>query len=122
MSFLNITRTIRVEKGKELSEAELNAAFAVPMDDRLWRALHQLIDTAEANAHENAWASMDPPGILAGYVGGAAHLKMLDELKPARGWDKTYRRGDQSAGCDAGMIPKILSQEQIEGYPIQVAS
>lgn len=79
MSFLNITRTIRVEKGKELTEAELNAAFAVPMDDRLWRALHQLIDTAEANAHENAWASMDPPMILAGYVGGAAHLKMLRE-------------------------------------------
>jgi hypothetical protein len=77
MSFL--TRTIRVEKGKELNEAELNAAFAVAMDDRLWRALHQLIDTAEQNAHENAWASMDPPGILAGYVGGAAHLKMLRE-------------------------------------------
>lgn len=79
MSLLSITRTIRVEKGKELTEAELNAAFAVAMDDRLWRALHQLIDTAEANAHENAWASMDPPMILAGYVGGAAHLKMLRE-------------------------------------------
>ena len=79
MSFLNITRTIRVEKGKELTEADLNAAFAVAQDDRLWRALHQLIDTAEANAHENASASMDVPGILAGYVGGAAHLKMLRE-------------------------------------------
>jgi hypothetical protein len=85
MSFLKITRTIRVEKGKELTEAELNTALAVPMDDRLWRALHQLIDTAEANAHENAWASMDPPGILAGYVGGAAHLKMFrDELLSRR--------------------------------------
>jgi hypothetical protein len=73
------TRTIRVEKGKELTENELNAALAVPKDDRLWRALHQLIDTAEANAHENAWASMDPPVLLAGYVGGAAHLKMLRE-------------------------------------------
>lgn len=79
MSFLNITRTIRIEKGKELTEAELNVAFAVSINDPLWRALHQLIDTAEANAHEQAWASMDPPGILAGYVGGAAHLKMLRE-------------------------------------------
>jgi hypothetical protein len=85
MGLLSVTRTIRVEKGKELTESELNAAFAVPMDDRLWRALHQLIDTAEANAHENAWANMDLPGILAGYVGGAAHLKMLrDELLSRR--------------------------------------
>jgi hypothetical protein len=74
-----LTRTIRVEKGKELTENELNAALAVPRDDRLWRALHQLIDTAEENAHENASASMDLAGILAGYVGGAAHLKMLRE-------------------------------------------
>ena len=85
MSFLRITRTIRVEKGKELTEAELNVALAVGTDDRLWRAVHQLIDTAEANAHENAWASMDPPTILAGYVGGGAHLKMLrDELLSRR--------------------------------------
>jgi hypothetical protein len=79
MGLLSLTRTIRVEKGKELTEEELNAAFAVAKDDRLWIALHQLIDTAEANAHENAWANMDPPAILAGYVGGAAHLKMLRE-------------------------------------------
>jgi hypothetical protein len=81
MSFLGLTRIIREEKkkGKELKENELNAALAVPTDDRLWRALHQLIDTAEENAHENAWASMDPPVLLAGYVGGAAHLKMLRE-------------------------------------------
>jgi hypothetical protein len=79
MGFLNITRTIRIEKGKELTENELNAALAVAKEDRLWRALHQLIDTAEENAHENAWANMDPAGILAGYVGGAAHLKMLRE-------------------------------------------
>jgi len=78
-------RKIRVEKGKPLDENELNTALAVPLDDRLWSALHQLIDTAEENAHENAWANMDPPGILAGYVGGAAHLKMLrDELYSRR--------------------------------------
>jgi hypothetical protein len=78
-------RRIRVEKGKELAENELNAALAVPKDDRLWRALHQLIDTAEENAHENASASIDVSGTLAGYVGGAAHLKMLrDELYSRR--------------------------------------
>jgi hypothetical protein len=66
MNFL--TRTIRVEKGKELSEAELNAAFAVPLDDRLWRALHQLIDNAGACARERL-AAWIPPGVLAGYVG-----------------------------------------------------
>jgi hypothetical protein len=81
MGFLSLTRIIREEKkrAKELKENELNAALAVPTDDRLWRALHQLIDTAEENAHENAWANMDPGLILAGYVGGAAHLKMLRE-------------------------------------------
>jgi hypothetical protein len=79
MGLLSLTRTIRVVKGKELTENELNAALAVAKDDRLWQALHQLIDTAEENAHENAWANMDPPAILAGYVGGAAHLKMLRE-------------------------------------------
>ena len=79
MGLLSITRVIRVEKGKELSENELNAALAVPKENTLWRALHQLIDTAEENAHEQAWANMDPPVILAGYVGGAAHLKMLRE-------------------------------------------
>jgi hypothetical protein len=73
------TRAIRIEKGKELTENELNAAFAVSKEDRLWRALQQLIDTAEENAHENAWASMDPATLMAGYVGGAAHLKMLRE-------------------------------------------
>jgi hypothetical protein len=79
MSLFSITRTIRVEKGKELTEGELNAALAVGTDDRLWRALHQLIDTAEGNAHENAGANMDIPTVLAGYVGGGAHLKMLRE-------------------------------------------
>src|SRR4030095_4931241 len=73
------TRAIRIEKGKELTENELNAAFAVSKENRLWQALHQLIDTAEENAHENAWASMDPATLMAGYVGGAAHLKMLRE-------------------------------------------
>ena len=78
-------RRIRVEKGRLLKENELNVALAVSAEDRLWLALHQLIDTAEANAHENAWASMDPPTLMAGYVGGAAHLKMLrDELLSRR--------------------------------------
>ena len=72
-------RRIRVETGKELSEPELDAALAVAEDDRLWMAVHQLIDTAEENAHANADANMDPPTVLAGYVGGAAHLKMLRE-------------------------------------------
>lgn len=70
---------VKVETGRELGENELDAALAVPKDDRLWRALHQLIDTAEENAHENANANMDPATVMAGYVGGAAHLKMLRE-------------------------------------------
>jgi hypothetical protein len=79
------TRTIRIEKGKELTENELNAAFAVSKEDRFFRALLQLIDTAEENAHQNAFASMDPPTVLAGYTGGAAHLRMLrDELLDRR--------------------------------------
>jgi len=78
-------RRIRIETGKELTEQELDTALAVDQSDPLWRALHQLIDVAEDNAHENANANMDPATVMAGYVGGAAHLKMLrDELLSRR--------------------------------------
>jgi len=74
-------RRIRIETGKELTEEELDTALAVDQSDPLWRALHQLIDVAMENAQENANANMDPATVMAGYVGGGAHLKMLrDEL------------------------------------------
>lgn len=64
-----------------LSEPQINAALAVALDHPMWRAVHQLITTAEDNANRNAQDSMDPPCVMAGYVGGASHLRMLrDEL------------------------------------------
>lgn len=68
-----------------LSEAQINAALAVAEDNPLWRAVQQLITTAEDNANRNAQDSMDPPTVMAGYVGGASHLRMLrDELVSRR--------------------------------------
>ena len=73
-------KKIEIAKARTFDEGELNLTLAGIADEHpLWRALHQLIDTAEENAIENASANMDPPGVLAGYVGGAAHLRMLRE-------------------------------------------
>ena len=71
---------IEITKPRTFSEVELNLALAAIADEHpLWRAVHQLIDTAEDNAIEQAGANMDPPTVLAGYVGGAGHLRMLRE-------------------------------------------
>lgn len=68
-----------------LSEAQINAALAVAEDHPLWLAVQQLIITAEDNANRNAQDNMDPPSVMAGYVGGASHLRMLrDELTDRR--------------------------------------
>jgi hypothetical protein len=70
---------------RPLTEEQINAALAVDQNEPLWRAVLQLIMTAEDNAHNNAAVNMDPPTVLAGYVGGAEHLRMLrDELVDRR--------------------------------------
>jgi len=75
-------KVIIVKKEKELTETELNQALAMlDIESPVWRALMQLIETAEENANENAGANMDPPTVMAGYVGGRSHLRMLrDDL------------------------------------------
>jgi hypothetical protein len=76
-------KTLVVRRHKELSERELNLACALSETSQaiLWKAVHQLIDTAEENANDNAAANMDPPALMAGYVGGAAQLRLLrDDL------------------------------------------
>ena len=79
-------KKIIIEKLRPLDENALNLVLGAITDEApLWRAIHQLIDVAEDNANENAAVNMDPPGTLAGYVGGAAHLRMLrDELYSRR--------------------------------------
>ena len=75
-----LRKTIEVKKARAFDETELNLTLGAIADEHpLWRAIHHLIDVAEDNAIENAGANMDPPGVLAGYVGGAAHLRMLRE-------------------------------------------
>jgi hypothetical protein len=92
-------KTIVVRKHKELSERELNLACALSETSQaiLWKAVHQLIDTAEENANENAAANMDPPALMAGYVGGAAQLRLLrDDLyaRQAQGKAQREEKGD----------------------------
>jgi hypothetical protein len=72
-------KRILVTHPRPFNEGELNAALAVSHEDPIWRAVHQLIDVAEANAHENASANVSDQGECAGYVGGAAHLRLLRE-------------------------------------------
>jgi predicted DNA-binding protein len=74
-------KTIVVRKAEELDERELNLACAMGETSQafLWKAVHQLIDTLEENAIADAAANMDPPGLLAGYVGGAAQVRLLRE-------------------------------------------
>lgn len=73
-------KRIKIEKARPLEENELNLILGATADEYpLWRAIMQLIDVAEDNANENASSNMDPLGALAGYVGGAAHLRMLRE-------------------------------------------
>jgi hypothetical protein len=96
-------KRVLVRKQKELTERELNLACALSETSQamLWKAIHQLIDTAEENAHENAAANMDPPGLLAGYVGGAAQLRLLREDLYRRlelGKKEREERGELKAG------------------------
>ena len=74
-----IQRTFKIEHARVYNEGELSAALAVTHDNPVWIAVHQLIDVAEENANENAAASTNNAGDCAGYVGGAAHLRMLRE-------------------------------------------
>lgn len=73
-------KRLEIKKPRAFKESDLNIALAAAGDEHpIWRAVHQLIDVAEDNAIENAGANMDPHGMLAGYVGGASHLRMLRE-------------------------------------------
>ena len=52
--------------------------------EALW-AVHKLIDNSEAIANENAADDMHDSTVMAGYVGGAQHLRALrDELNSRR--------------------------------------
>jgi len=62
-----------------LTEQKLNLALAVEEKDPAWCAVHQLISTAETNANQNAAEDIQDPTVMAGYVGGAQHLRMLRE-------------------------------------------
>jgi hypothetical protein len=103
-------KRIVIQKQRELSERDLNAACAT-VDEKhpLWLAIHQLIITARENALENADQNMAPPGILAGYVGGAAHLKMLaEELHTRRETGLEERK-------QKGSVREEWRKKQVEG-------
>jgi len=72
-------KRIVLEHPRPLSESDLNAALAVAHENPVWRAVHQLIDTAIDNALENAIGAQGDNAQLNGYVGGTAHLRMLRE-------------------------------------------
>lgn len=80
MSWWKPTIKIVVARLPELTEEKLDLALASLTDESgPWRAIHQLIDTAEENANANAADDMAEPTVMAGYVGGAQHLRMLRE-------------------------------------------
>lgn len=102
-------KTIVVRKYRELTERELNLACALGETSQLvlWKAIHQLIDTAEENANENASANMDPPGLLAGYVGGAAQLRLLrEDLYRRLELGKAQREPDQRESVKADWLKR----------------
>ena len=75
--FYLFPRRIVVRKRAPMKEKELDLALGVAEENELWRAIHQLIDTAEENANSNA--AVQPPEAMSGYVGGAEHLRLLRE-------------------------------------------
>lgn len=71
---------------KRFDEEQLDLALAHPaLPEPSWAAILQLIDTAEANANEEAAEDIHQPTVMAGYVGGAKHLRILrQELENRR--------------------------------------
>jgi len=102
-----------IQQEEPLSEMGLNVALAVDAKDQVWRAVMQLIHTAEANANENAAASMDPPGILAGYVGGASHLRLLRDELISRREAGIHELGERTRIAQA-IRAEELKQEQVK--------
>lgn len=109
-------KTIVVRKHREFNERELNLACALGETSQaiLWKAVHQLIDTAEENANELAAANMDPPGLLAGYVGGAAQLRLLRaDLYARLDLGKAQRE-------EKGDVKSTWLKHQVEPPPLHV--
>lgn len=69
---------VMVRRQPVLSERQMNQALAdISETHPLWLTIHQLIDTAERNAWDDAAVRMENPQLQAGFVGGARHLDLL---------------------------------------------
>jgi len=66
-----------VEQAGRLNDLELHAAFNVASDNRLWRAVLQVIDDITAEAKDGAEKSVASHGICASCVGGGEFLTRL---------------------------------------------
>jgi hypothetical protein len=60
-----------------LDKRELRAAFSVPADNKLWRAMLQLIREVQEEAKDGAEKSVANHGICASCVGGGEFLTRL---------------------------------------------
>ena len=79
MSWKNwINRVVVViDKQPRLNERELRFAFNVASDNRLWRAVLQVIEDIQGEAKEAAEKSVANHGICASCVGGGEFLTRL---------------------------------------------
>lgn len=77
LDFLFGPRRVVVETPAQLSPPELQAAFNVASDNRLWRAVLQTIDDIEREALDAAQKSVANHGICASCVGGTEFLERL---------------------------------------------
>lgn len=60
-----------------LPDAELRGAFAVAEDNRLWRAVLQVIEEEEGAAVGAARQTIGTPPISGGFLGGSESLALL---------------------------------------------
>jgi hypothetical protein len=68
-----------IEQPGRLNDLELHAAFNVASDNKLWRAVLQVIDDVAAEAKDGAEKSVASHGICASCVGGGEFLTRLKD-------------------------------------------
>lgn len=93
-----LCRPVRIVFDGELSEEELDKAFAGTLKHPIIRAFVQLLDTAEDDANRKA---AEEPENREMYVGGAARLRLLLDEIAIRHERGQMRRRQQAASEDS---------------------
>lgn len=75
---------VPLKRPKEMSELELTSAFAVHEGHKLYRAVLQLLETAEDNAHKESEEFIDQPNRVFACIGQARMCAVLRKDFAAR--------------------------------------